>query len=263
MNTDRPGNPFPGRNHREGPLPDKSWSVKPMRRFKIYPAYNSYFTTCTIISWLTVFSEEKYFQIIIDSLKYCIAHKGLYLLGYVIMPSHLHLLTANAESTNLSNIMRDFKPFTSTRIAEELALSNNRLFLYIMAKAASRETKQQNYKVWKDDFHPEVLRSEEWFGQKLQYMHLNPVRKGFVIKPEDWKYSSARNWLSGDESIISINYEYWHRRARCPGSGFRPGKGFPGRSCVRLWIGIDGQDAQVQGSARGKDSPGDRGGDPG
>jgi len=44
------------------------------------------------------------------------------------------------------------------------------------------------------------LYSEKWFYQKLNYLHENPVRKGFVTKPEDWKYSSAKNWLLDDHS---------------------------------------------------------------
>ena len=132
------------------------------------------------------------------------------MLGYVIMPNHIHLLTANVESTSLSDVMRDFKHYTSSQIAKELESSNNRLFLYIMKKAAAKEHKKQNYKVWQDDFHPEIIYSEKWFSQKLSYMHHNPVRKGYVIKPEEWKYSSARNWILEDESIIPINWEFFN-----------------------------------------------------
>ena len=49
-----------------------------------------------------------------------------------------------------------------------------------------------------------ALKSGKWFNQKLQYIHANPVRKGFVEKPEAWKYSSARNWLLNDHGIIKI-----------------------------------------------------------
>jgi len=84
-----------------------------VKHFKIYPDQTTiYFSTCTIIQWLCIFKEEKCFQIVIDSLKYCVENKGLFVIGYVIMLNHLHLLTSNIENTNLSNIMRDFKHFT-------------------------------------------------------------------------------------------------------------------------------------------------------
>jgi len=177
-----------------------------VKHFKIYPDQTTiYFSTCTIIQWLCIFKEEKYFQIVINSLKYCVENKGLFLIGYVIMLNHLHLLTSNKENTNLSNIMRDFKHFTSSKIAEQLEEDHERLFLYVFKKAAEGRKKKQNYKIWQDEFHPEAVYSEKWFLQKLQYIHNNPVRKGFVTKPEDWKYSSARNWLLDDHSVMRID----------------------------------------------------------
>ena len=164
-----------------------------------------YFSTCTITEWLCVFKEEKYFNIIIDSLKYCIEHKGLLLLGFVIMPNHLQLMTCHEENTTLSVIMRDFKHFTSTKIAEMLVTDKNYLFLHVCKKAAQGRSKKQDYKIWQDEYHPIAITSEKWFLQKMEYMHYNPVRKGFVERPEFWKYSSARNWLSDDDSIIKIN----------------------------------------------------------
>ena len=61
-----------------------------MRRFKVnHNETFVYFSTSTITEWQCVFKEEKYFEIVIDSLKYCIDHKGLILVGYVIMLNHL------------------------------------------------------------------------------------------------------------------------------------------------------------------------------
>ena len=65
----------------------------------------------------------------------------------------------------------------------------------------------RKYKIWQDEYHPIALHSEEWFNQKLDYMHFNPVRKDFVTKPEDCKYSSARNWYQDDHSVITLDLE--------------------------------------------------------
>ena len=144
---------------------------------------------------------------IIESLKYCQEHKGLYLFGYVIMLNHLHLSTSNAAETNLSEIMRDFKRHTSKRMAEQLEKENERLFLYVFRKAAEKAGKGSRYKIWQDEFHPEAIYSERWFYQKLDYIHNNPVRKGFVTCPEEWKYSSARNWIMNDDSVITLDLQ--------------------------------------------------------
>ena len=80
--------------------------------------------------------EDKYFQVIIDSLKYCQENKGLYLLGFIIMPTHLHLITSNSDETNLSDIMRDFRQFTSKRIKDLLVYDKRVKYLEVFEKAA-------------------------------------------------------------------------------------------------------------------------------
>jgi len=81
-----------------------------MKRYKIYPETTSfYYSTLSIIGWTPIFQDDYLFRIIIDSLQFCRNQKGLFLLGYVIMPTHLHMITSNEENTTLSDIMRDFK----------------------------------------------------------------------------------------------------------------------------------------------------------
>jgi len=122
------------------------------------------------------------------------------------MPTHLHLITSNNDDTILSNIMRDFRQYTSRGIRKLLEEDKQMQFLKIFEKAASNLPKQQ-YRVWKDGFHPVALKSEKWFNEKLAYLHANSIRKGFVELSEHWKYSSARNWVLDDDSIITIDRE--------------------------------------------------------
>ena len=176
-----------------------------MKRYHIYPEETSfYYSTCVIVAWLPIFQNETYFNIIIESLNYCRLYKGLFLLGFVIMPSHLHLITSNTKGTALSEIMRDFRTFTSREIRKQLEKDKRTVYLHILENSAKNLPKQQ-YRLWTDDFHPIALKSEKWFRQKIDYMHNNPVRKGFVEQPEYWKYSSARNWLRNDNNIISLD----------------------------------------------------------
>ncbi len=179
-----------------------------MRSYRVYPDQtNLYFCTNTIVEWQCIFKEEKYFQIVLDSLKFCQQQKGLILFGFVIMLNHMHLLVSYEENKGLSEIMRDFKRHTSKKIAECLEHDNERLFLYIFRQAAQKRKSTIKYKIWQDDFHPIAIFSDEWFTEKLDYMHNNPVMKGYVEQPEFWKYSSARNWILGDQSLIKMNFE--------------------------------------------------------
>ena len=175
-----------------------------MARYRILAEDGIYFTTHTLVEWLPVFKEDRYFQIIIQSLKHCQAQKGLRIFGYVIMPTHFHLLGQTKEGVRFQDVMRDMKKFTSKQISKALSADNQRLFLYVFQKAAEREKGERNYKIWQDEYHPQIIYSERVCRQKLQYMHNNPVEKGFVDQPEFWRYSSARNYILGDHSVLKV-----------------------------------------------------------
>jgi hypothetical protein len=67
-----------------------------------------------------------------------------------------------------------------------------------------RHKTDSDYQVWQEGFHPTQIISEEMLSQKIEYVHNNPVRIGWVENPEDWVYSSARNHL-GLEGIMEID----------------------------------------------------------
>jgi REP element-mobilizing transposase RayT len=177
-----------------------------MKKYKIYSETTSfYFCTSTIVEWQCVFKTEKYAQVIIDSLNYCRKEKGLLLFGLVIMLNHIHYMVSNREGCDLSGIIRDFKRYTSTQITKLLEEDNERLFLHIFRKAG--EGQGTKIKIWRDEYHPVAIMSEKWFYEKMAYMHNNPVRKGFVLSPEGWKYSSARNWILDKHDVISLDLD--------------------------------------------------------
>ena len=121
------------------------------------------------------------------------------------MLNHIHWISSSRENILLSDIMRDFKRHTAKEIARMLKEDDEKLLLYIFKNAGIKQN--SSMKVWQDEYHPEAIYSEKWFNQKMNYLHDNPVRKGFVIQPEDWKYSSARNWFLDDHSIISLDLD--------------------------------------------------------
>ena len=103
----------PGRENGLCPSNQLQQEIK-MKRYKVYPEITSYYySTLSITAWIPIFQNNHYFRLIITSLQFCRKNKGLFLLGYVIMPTHLHLITSNEVNTTLPEIMRDFKNFTS------------------------------------------------------------------------------------------------------------------------------------------------------
>jgi len=99
------------------------------------------------------------------------------------MLNHIHLIV---ESPDTLGFVCDFKKFTSGEIHKNiLAWEPNieRLFL----------NPDGSYSLWQDTNMPVLLESEKVFLQKLNYLHENPVRKNYVIRVEDWYWSSANS----------------------------------------------------------------------
>ena len=75
----------------------------------------------------------------------------------------------------------------------------------LLFKREARIYKDQKRKFWMKRFHDEAIRDRKMFWTKLHYIHNNPVNAGLVEKPWDYKYSSARNYVFNDHSIIKID----------------------------------------------------------
>ena len=87
--------------------------------YKVTEKNGIYFVSSTIVEWIPIFTHEKYFKIIVDSLNYCKNEKGLKIYFYVIMNNHFHLIVKHPK---LSDLMRSLKGFTAVKILEELQL---------------------------------------------------------------------------------------------------------------------------------------------
>ncbi|MBG6130176.1 REP element-mobilizing transposase RayT [Aquimarina sp. EL_43] len=163
-----------------------------------------YFITITIVGWIDVFTRVKQKYIIIDSLKYCQEEKGLEVYGYCIMPSHIHMLCKAKEGYVLSDIIRDFKKFTSKKIIETIKKypeSRREWMLKYFSKACEHLKRGQGYKVWQNGYHAEIASSNWFIKQKIKYIHNNPVIDKIVLNPEDYIFSSARNYADLDHEL--------------------------------------------------------------
>ncbi len=160
-------------------------------RYKILENGQIYFITSTIIEWLPVFTRKPYFDIVIDSLKYSQEHKGLKLYAYVIMDNHMHLIGAG---DNLGKIIKEFKSHTAREIIKLAEQDNKEWLLNLLSFFRKKHKISSTHQVWQEVYHPQQIISEEMLRQKVEYLHHNPVRAGLAEKPEDWLYSSARNY---------------------------------------------------------------------
>ena len=166
-----------------------------------------YFITTTVVEWAEVFKGKAYFDILCKSLIFCKDKYICKLIAYCLMPNHVHLVLWPDQSSAISDFMRDFKKFTSVQIRKALEHEGEVELLNIL-KANAEGAKGQVFKLWKNRFDDLVLNRRETMITKINYIHANPVRKGLVSVPEDWFYSSARNYLSIGSSAIPVDMEW-------------------------------------------------------
>lgn len=178
-----------------------------MSRYKIWEQNGLNFLTLTVVDWVDVFTRKSYKDIIIDSLRYCQNEKGLAVYAYVIMSNHLHLIAEARGSIPLSDILRDFKKFTSKAILSEIEQggyeSRKEWMLYRFAFRGRMVKDRRQTQFWQRGNHPILLYSMPVIAQKIAYIHNNPVVAGWVECPEYYLYSSASNYTT-NQGLLNV-----------------------------------------------------------
>ena len=173
-------------------------------KYKATTTEDAYFITITTVGWIDIFTRLNQKYNIITALKYCQQNKGLEIYAYCIMSSHVHLLCKATDGFILSDVMRDFKKFTSKKIIKtilEEPESRREWMLEYFQKACEHLNREQKYKVWQNGYHAELAETNWFIKQKVNYIHKNPVAEKAVTLPEDYYFSSARNYAELDNDL--------------------------------------------------------------
>ncbi|MCB2262746.1 MAG: transposase [Candidatus Thiosymbion ectosymbiont of Robbea hypermnestra] len=168
-------------------------------RYRIHDQDAPYFLTCTVLQWLPLFAHPANVQILLESLRFLQSQDRLILYGYVILENHCHLLAAGAD---LAKAIASFKSFTARRIVKRLRERHSPV-LELLAFHKARHKVDREHQVWQEGSHPEQIQGEAMMRQKLEYIHNNPVARGYVDNPVHWRYSSARNYAR-QEGLIEV-----------------------------------------------------------
>jgi putative transposase len=115
---------------------------------------------------------------------------AFYLSGFVVMPEHVHLLLSEPERSRLSVVLQKLKQMVSSKLNESTTSP-----------------------FWQPRYYDFNVYREQKLLEKLDYMHRNPVERGLVTGPEDWKWSSARHYATGEECGVEIE-SHWTARRR-------------------------------------------------
>jgi putative transposase len=159
-----------------------------------------YFLTCSVVNWLPVFGNPAIAGIVMDSLRFLHEHQRLRLHGYVLMENHLHLV---ASSSDLAKEIGDFKSYTARRCIDWLQQHDRSWVLRQLRFHKAPHKADQAYQFWQEGSHPQLIQGEAMLAQKLEYIHGNPVARGYVDDPGCWRYSSWRNYHGG-EAVLPV-----------------------------------------------------------
>jgi REP element-mobilizing transposase RayT len=131
----------------------------------------------------------------VDSLKYLQKNKHLKIHAYVFMLNHIHLII---QSPDVSGAIRDFKSYTAKELLKNIKETEPSILELFRLQNGS-------YDFWQKTNMPELIETDYFLQQKLDYIHQNPVRKQYVSQPDHWIWSSAGYYENEEGGMIKID----------------------------------------------------------
>jgi len=175
-------------------------------RFKVDNEEALYFITTTVVDFQPVLTQPGIPEILFDNLDFYRKKYQFRINAYVIMPHHIHLILHLNAETSISNVMRDLKKYTSVKIHQRLRETNSPYLDRLLFRGNKAG---QKFKLWMDRSDKVIIVSWKILTIKLNYIHDNPVRAGFVSRAEDYPYSSAGFYLTGTAGKVEIDGIQW------------------------------------------------------
>lgn len=154
------------------------------KRKRIYVEDIPYFVTVNLYQRMEIFSSEKWAKFMIEIIKEQQEKYHFKLHEFVVMPDHYHLILTPPIRFTVSDVLHHINGVFSTRYNQATGHKG---------------------RVIQPDFYDHGIRDEKDYEIKANYIHHNPVRAGLVKKAEDYPWSSARNRLLNDNSLIELN----------------------------------------------------------
>ena len=166
-----------------------------------------FFVTFTCYKWLNLFSITNGYDIVYNWFDVLI-EKGHKVVGYVIMPNHVHAIIAiNKSSQSLNTILANGKRFMAYALVKRLEMANEVKILNDLSAGLlpGDKKKGQLHKVFETSFDVKVCKTIDFIKQKLDYMHKNPCNKKWMLanEPIEYKHSSMRFYSEYHELINS------------------------------------------------------------
>jgi REP element-mobilizing transposase RayT len=158
--------------------------------------HHAQFITVTNLNWLPVLQNEYHKNILLEALKHRVDLQQLTVYAFVIMHNHFHVIWQIHDGIQKEIFQRDFLKFTARSILRFMKMNDDPLL-----KQLKVNTRDRMYQVWERNSLSIDLHSENFFLQKINYIHYNPIKKGYCQFPEQYPYSSADFYLTGNNTF--------------------------------------------------------------
>ena len=172
--------------------------VMPSGLHRTYGAHHLHFITCSCYRRLPLLSSARSRDRFLAILEQTREHYHFVVVGYVAMPEHIHLLITEPEVGTPSTVMQVLKQRTARALLpkrKRRSWHQLNLFTQGLNPRAFWQARFYDFNVWTT--HKRV--------EKLRYMHRNPVKRGLVELPEQWRWSSYRFYLLEEAGPVQLN----------------------------------------------------------
>lgn len=176
------------------------------RKYKFHNPDGIYFVSFATVRWVDVFTRPVYCDLLVESLRYCQSHLGMELFSWCIMTNHVHLIF-RARQGNPSVVLGRFKEFTAKSVLQAIVEhdqeSRKDWLLDLFEEAGLLASNVSHYQFWQHHNQPIELTGEQVTRQKVDYIHQNPEKAGFVCEGHHWRYSSAIDY-GGGKGLLDV-----------------------------------------------------------
>ena len=200
-------------------LSSETGMPKNLKRY--YGRKHLHFITCSCYRRLPLLRSVRARNVLVKILDEVRRKYGFDLVGYVVMPEHIHLLISEAEKGTPSTVMQVLKQRVSRRLRHTPGQKKSKAPPLPAAKMGhppqslplqlqlrfGRESDAEPRRFWQRRFHDFNVWSAKKKNEKLEYMHLNPVKRKLVSRPQDWLWSSHAAYARRGITLIPIAFK--------------------------------------------------------
>jgi putative transposase len=170
-----------------------------LRRY--YGAGYLHFITTSCYQRMPLLARPQYRDLLLEVLEGVRRRYRFVVVGYVVMPEHIHLLLSEPERGNPSKVMQALKQGFARRFLRKLCAACD------LGQGSLWNTALGDGHIWQARFYDFVVCTEKKRVEKLRYMHRNPVKRGLVLEPQQWSWSSYRHYADGKRGAVLVNEE--------------------------------------------------------